>query len=245
MNVSGNTLLITGGTSGIGLALAKKFLALENTVIVTGRNKSKLENLKKEFPEIQTFAGDLTDKNSLNELVLFIEQKHSSLNILINNAAVQYNYSFLDESELTYKINYEIAANLTAPILLTALLLPTLRNNRPSAVVNVSSGLFIAPKMSASIYCATKAAMHSHSKTLRYQLENTETRVFELIPALVETPMTEGRGKSKITAEKLVEEFIKDFKKDKTESYIGKTKLLKFVHRISPKIADRIMKKGL
>lgn len=176
---------------------------------------------------------------------MFIEKHHSDLNILINNAAVQFNYSFIEEKELADKIEYEISTNFTAPVKLTGFLLPLLLKNKNSAVINVSSGLFISPKKSASVYCATKSAMHSFTKTLRYQLEETGIKVFEIIPALIDTPMTEGRGKSKITPEKLVDEFMRNFKSDKWESYIGKTKLLKFIHKISPKTADRIMKNGL
>ncbi|GAA5024878.1 putative oxidoreductase DltE [Marivirga lumbricoides] len=245
MRTTGNTVLITGGSSGIGLVLAKRFLELGNKVIITGRDKNKLEEIHNDLPEIKTFAGDLTDKNSLDELVLFIEQLHAELNILINNAAVQYNYSFIDEPELIYKIDYEVSTNISAPIKLTGLLLPLLLKNNNSAIVNVSSGLFIAPKKSASVYCASKSAIHTFSKTLRYQLENTGTKVFEIIPALIDTPMTSGRGKSKISPEQLTDEFFKNFKKDKVESYIGKTKLLKFINRLSPKLSDSIMKNGL
>lgn len=245
MITTGNTVLITGGSSGIGLALAKNFSALKNKVIITGRDTLKLGSIKKEHPEMITFAGDLTNRDSLDELVLFIEQQHPGLNILINNAAVQYNYSFVEALNLTYKIDYEISTNLTVPVKLTGLLLPLLQKNKDSAVVNVSSGLFIAPKQSASVYCATKAAIHSFSKTLRYQLENSDTKVFEIIPALIDTPMTEGRGKSKLTPEDLVDEFMRNFKADKYESYIGKTKLLKLINRLSPGLADKIMKNGL
>ena len=242
---TGNTVLITGGSSGIGLALAKRFLSLNNKVIITGRDITKLEQIKKDFPGIITFKGDLTDKNSLVELVLFAEQQHSNLNILINNAAVQYNYHFIDEPALTYKIDYEVSANIIAPIKLTGLLLPLLMKNKRSAIINVSSGLFIAPKASASVYCATKSAIHSFTKTLRYQLEKTGIKVFEIIPALVDTPMTAGRGRSKISPERLTDEFFRNYKADKFESYIGKTRLLKLIHRLSPKLADKIMKNGL
>jgi uncharacterized oxidoreductase len=163
----------------------------------------------------------------------------------VNNAAIQYNYNFTEEVNVSILIDYEIAANLTAPIKLTALLLPLLLKNKESAVVNVSSGLAIAPKASASVYCASKAAIHSYSKTLRYQLEHRGVKVFEIIPPLVATPMTEGRGKSKITPEKLVDEFINNFKANQYESYIGKVKLLKALNRIWPSMADRIMKNGL
>ncbi len=178
-------------------------------------------------------------------MVVFIEQKYPDLNILINNAAVQYNYLFLDEQNLVDKIDYEVTTNLIAPIKLTSLLLPILINKKNSAIINVSSGLFIAPKKSASVYCATKSAIHSFTKTLRYQLEDKNVKVFEIIPPLVETPMTEGRGKSKISTEQLVDEFLQNFKTDKLESYIGKAKLLKLISNLFPKLADKIMKNGL
>lgn len=245
MTTSGNTVLITGGSSGIGLALAKRFLYYKNTVIITGRDQTKLEQIKNEFPDMITFAGDLTDRNIVEQLVSFVEQKHPGLNILVNNAAVQYNYSFTDESDLMYKIDYEISVNLVTPLKLTGLFLPLLLKNKNSAVVNISSGLFIAPKKSAPVYCATKSALHSFTKTLRYQLENTNTKVFEIIPALIDTPMTAGRGKSKISPEQLTDEFFRNFSSGKFESYIGKTKLLKLINRFSPKLAEKIMKNGL
>ncbi len=245
MILNGNSILITGGSSGIGLALAKRFLALNNKVIITGRQAEKLEHLQTEHPQLITFPADLSTKHGLDELLVFLEQQHPDLNILVNNAAVQYNYDFCNETDLLYKIEYEIATNLTAPVKLTGLLLPLLLKNRNSAIVNVSSGLFIAPKKSAPVYCATKAALHSFSKTLRYQLEKSPVKVFELIPALIDTPMTEGRGKSKLSSDKLVEEFLKNLVSDRFETYIGKTKLLKWLGRLSPSLADRIMKNGL
>lgn len=244
MNLSGNTILITGGSSGIGLAFAKRFSSLKNQVIITGRDESKLGDLKKQHPDIAIFPCDLTRKEPLNNLVAFIQTKYPALNVLINNAAVQYNYSFQEEPGMAEKIDYEISANLAGPIKLTALLLPLLMQNSDSAIVNVGSGLYLAPKKSAPVYCATKAAIHSFSKALRYQLESTPAKVFEIIPALVDTPMTTGRGKSKITAEALVDEFLRDFGRDRFESHIGKAGLLKIIARIAPGIADRLMKNG-
>jgi uncharacterized oxidoreductase len=245
MKSSGNTVLITGGSSGIGLALCKKFLIEENQVLITGRNKEKLASTKRQFPEIDTLHCDLSQSDSLTELAQHIERDHPKLNILINNAGVQYNYHFMDEPEFIHKTEYEIATNFTAPVKLTGLLLPVLQKKSDAAIVNVSSGLFLAPKKSASVYCATKAAMHIYTKTLRYQLEDSGIKVFEIIPSLVDTPMTLGRGKSKISGEQLAEEFFRNFRDDKYESYIGKTKILRLVSRLFPKVADRIMKNGL
>ena len=246
MKLTKNTVLITGGSSGIGLSLAKSFLELNNKVVITGRNLEKLEEVKKQLPNISTFQCELTDQNSMNELVVFIEQKFPDLNVLLNNAAIQYNYSFNDCGSVIDKIDYEINANLTAPIKLTSLLLPILLKNDESAVINVSSGLAISPKKSASVYCATKSAIHSFTKSLRYQLKDTTVKVFEIIPPLVDTPMTSGRGKTKkITPDQLTKEFFKNFQANKFESYIGKSKILRFIHRLSPKLADKIMQNGI
>ncbi len=245
MKTNSNTVLITGGSSGIGLELAKRFLQLNNRVIITGRDESKLARIKEAFPGIKTIPGDLTDQATLDRTIADIEAHYPDLNILINNAAVQFNYELKDEPDVFARIDYEVAANLLVPVKLTAGLLPLLLKNPNSAVVNVSSGLFIAPKRSASVYCATKAAMHSFSKTLRYQLEETNVQVFEIIPALTDTPMTRGRGKSKMTAGQLTDEFMRNFQRNRYESYIGKTKLLKRISRLFPQLADRIMKNGL
>lgn len=245
MKLSGNTIVITGGSSGIGLALAKKFMTLQNTVIITGRDKHKLERIKQDLTGVAIFHGDLSDDESVKALAAHVRRNYDAVNVLINNAAVQYNYNFSSEKVDLQNIDYEIAANLQAPIKLTTLLLPTLLEKNESAIVNVSSGLFMAPKKTASVYCATKAAIHSFSKTLRYQLENSNVSVFEIVPPLVDTAMTTGRGKSKITAERLVDEFLADFKNNRYESFIGKAKILRLIHRLSPTAADAIMKNGL
>lgn len=122
---------------------------------------------------------------------------------------------------------------------------PKLLEKKEAAIVNVSSGLGLVPKESAPVYCASKAGLHIFSKSLRYQLESTNVKLFEIIPSLVDTDMTKGRGKGKLIPEQLVEEFWKNFVKDKYEIKIGKVKLLHLINRISPKLAESIMKKGL
>lgn len=240
MQLSGNKVLITGATSGIGLALLEAFLERGNKVIALGRNEEKLKALAQKDNRIIPFVGDINQMNSLENLVFFIEQEHPDLNILINNAGVQYNYDFLEEIHLKNKISREININLTAPIQIISLLLPTLEKNKNTAIVNVSSGLALAPKMSAPVYCGTKAGMHIFTQALRYQLD--KIKVFEIIPPLVDTSMTKGRGKGKITTQQLASEFIRAFEKDVFEINIGKVKWLKIIQRISPSFARRIMR---
>jgi len=243
MRLNQNKILITGGNKGIGLALAKKFLVLDNQVIITGRNEKDLALVKKDDPNILTFRCDLTKQEEFDNLILYIESKHPDLNILINNAGIQYNYHFAEEKQLLSKIKYETSVNFLAPVKLVALLLPILNENENAAIVNISSGLAIAPKMDAPIYCANKAALHTFSKSLRHQL--TKTKVFEIMPPLVDTDMTKGRGKGKISPEQLADEFINKFKQDTYEIAIGKVKLLRLIYRISPKLADKIINKTI
>lgn len=245
MKLTGNTILITGGSSGIGLAMARQFLDLGNRVIICGRDIAKLHQLQTDMPELEVHTCDLADPNAPAALAEHMKQQYPKLNVLINNAAVQYNYLFENEKNVTARIDYELQTNLRAPMVLTALLIPLLRDQEQSAIVNVSSGLALAPKLSASVYCATKAAVHSYSRSLRYQLEGSHIRVFEIIPDLVETPMTEGRGSSKTKPGELVTHFIKDFTADRPESYIRKAKLLRALMRIWPLLGYRIMKRGL
>lgn len=244
MKLTDNTILITGGSSGIGLAILKRFYQLGNKIIIVARDIDKLKEVQIQFPEIAIFQCDLTKQTDIDGLIVFIEQNYSNLNMLFNNAAIQYNYDFLTEQNIVNKIDYEVSANLTSTIKLCGLLLPVLLKNENSAIVNVSSGLAISPKKSAPVYCASKAAIHNFTKAFRYQMEGSNVKVFEILPPIVETPMTEGRGRNKISPEDLVKEFINDFKKDKEESYIGKSKLLKFINRISPNFSDRILKNG-
>ncbi|AFK03309.1 short-chain dehydrogenase/reductase SDR [Emticicia oligotrophica DSM 17448] len=245
MNTKGNTMLITGGTAGIGRALLHRFYSLGNQLIVSSSNAENLENLKLEFPNIETVVCDLAQEKEVYKLIEICQQRFSTINVLINNAGIQFNYDWKIEQEGLKKIKDEISVNFTSPMQLIYGLLPLLLQKPDAAIINVSSGLAFAPKKSAPVYCASKAAIHSVSKSLRYQLENTSIKVFEIIPPLVDTAMTAGRGTGKITAEQLVDEFMNNFKNNKFESNIGKTKLLRFIQRLSPKIADKIMKGGL
>jgi short-subunit dehydrogenase involved in D-alanine esterification of teichoic acids len=245
MKTAGNTILITGGTSGIGLELVRQFYALGNSLIIASSNEIHLKSLKECFAGIETIQCDLADSESVKNLVDTCFVKFPNINILVNNAGVQYNYSFIEEKEGYTKIASEIGINLISPFQIAYGLLPSLLQKSEAAIINVSSGLAFAPKKSAPMYCAAKAAIHNGTKALRYQLENTSVNVFEIIPSLVATPMTEGRGKGKITPQQLVDEFMRGFAKDRFEISIGKTKLLRLIQRIAPTFADGIMKNGL
>jgi len=244
MKLRNNSILITGGSSGIGLALVERLYALDNHLLVVAKDAQKLAALQSQYPGVDTFACDLAEAEAPEALRLYVEQQHPRLNMLFNNAAIQYNYDFSSEKDILAKIDQEVSVNLTAAFKLCAVLLPLLRRNGQAAIVNISSGLAIAPKKSAPVYCATKAALHSFSKALRYQLEASSIRVVEVLPPIVATPMTEGRGKGKISPAQVAEEFIRAFERQQEEIYIGKSKLLYWIHRLAPSLAYRILKNG-
>ncbi len=238
MKITGNTILITGGTSGIGLAMAIRFKSLHNRVVITGRNKFMMEQLSAQFG-LDYYCCDLTQPDELNGLIDQIQEY--GINMLINNAGIQYCYPEAEYISFD-KIDEEIMVNFNALTKLSTGIIPMLKSQSESAIINVSSGLAISPKKSAPIYCATKAAVHAYTKALRYQLEHSGIKVFEVLPPLVDTPMTSGRGKNKLKPEKLVDEMLMAIQDDKYEINIGKVKLLRLIHRISPYWADQLLK---
>jgi len=239
MKTSNNTVLITGGATGIGFALAEKFHAAGNCVIVVGRNEAALSNAAAALPGITTRVADISVSADREKLVA----EFSNVSILVNNAGIQNNTPLSEFSPAD--IEHELNINFLAPALLCRAFLPHLLKQNGAAIVNVSSGLALVPKQAAAIYCASKAALHSFSKTLRWQLEGTSVNVFEILPPLVDTAMTSGRGKGKISPAQLAEEFWQGFQSDKLEMLIGKTKLLSIINRLLPSVAERIMRDGL
>ncbi len=242
MKLSDNTILITGGASGIGLAFAKLLHGNNNRIIVCGRNKTRLDNLKNQLPDIVTYQCDLADETDLNHFAETVLADHPDLNILINNAGVQYNYLFTEEQPRAEFISEEVRVNLLAPIQLTDRLLPNLIRQNHAAIVNITSALAVVPKKSAAVYCATKSAMRSFTQALRYQLEGSSVTVFELVPSLVDTNMTNGRAGSKVTPQALAGEALKAIALDKQDIRIGKTKILYLLYRLFPLLAYRLLK---
>lgn len=242
MKPTKNTIMITGGGSGIDLALAKDFLAKDSQVIIVGRSTGRLQRAKQQLPELVTYACDISNPDERDALVREIERNHDDLNVLINNAGIQHSYTSLEELSSIERVKPELNINLTAPIELSFLMLPLLLQKESAAIINVSSTLAIVPKKSAPIYCASKAGLHIFSKTLRYQLEDTSVKVFEIIPPIVDTDMTRGRGSGKISPEELTQEFMQAFENDQYEVNIGRTKVLRGLHRALPKLAEKIMK---
>jgi uncharacterized oxidoreductase len=186
MQISGNTVLITGGSSGIGLALAERFLSAGNEVIVCGRRESALAELRAKYPAIHTFVSDTGSASDRQALFSQTVAKFPKLNVLINNAGIQRKVS-LTEAEPWADTAQEIAVNLEGPIHLSTLFIPHLVQRERPVIANVSSGLAFVPMAVAPVYCATKAAIHSFTQSLRVQLAKTAIDVIEIIPPAVRT----------------------------------------------------------
>ncbi len=188
MKLESNTVLITGGASGIGLTLAERFLAANNTVIICGRRENKLDEAKAQHPALHTRVCDLASEAGREALAAWAVEKFPDLNVLVNNAGVQQRLQLAAQPPWP-KMREELAINLDAPLHLSVLLLPHLLKRSAAAVVNVTSGLAFVPLVNVPVYCSTKAALHSFTLSLRRQLAGTSVEVIEILPPAVDTDL--------------------------------------------------------
>ncbi|MFC7686480.1 SDR family oxidoreductase [Ureibacillus sp. GCM10028918] len=189
MKLSGNTILITGGASGIGLAFAEQYLKEGNDVIVVGRREEKLAEAKEKYPQLHTRVCDLSEERERIQLYEWAIKEFPQLNVLINNAGIQQRVNLLNAANDWRYYQNELAINVEAPIHLSMLFIPHLIKQEEATIVNITSGLAIQPGIWVPIYSAAKAAMHSFTLTLRQQLENTSVEVVEILPPAVNTDL--------------------------------------------------------
>ena len=201
MKIIDNTILITGGATGIGFALAESLVKAGNKVIICGRRQAKLAEAKALLPGLETFECDVTDEKQRESLFTWVKSNFGSLNILINNAGIQRVINLKTGNRGLLDCNEEIQTNLVASICLSGLLIPLLSEKKESAIINISSSLAYIPIATKLIYCATKAAIHTFTVCLRHQLKDTSIKVFEIIPPTVDTDLF-GPRKSGINAQK-------------------------------------------
>lgn len=189
MKLAGNTILITGGATGIGFALAERFLRAGSEVIICGRREDKLQEAKAKYPALHTHVCDVADEGERAALFEWATKEFPKLNVLVNNAGIQRRVRFLEDQEPWAVRRQEIAINVEAPIHLSALFIPHLQQQEAAAILNVSSGLAFTPGTFALVYSATKAALHSFTMTLRHELANTSIQVIEIVPPAVDTDL--------------------------------------------------------
>ncbi|SBV32840.1 Short-chain dehydrogenase/reductase SDR [uncultured Sphingopyxis sp.] len=236
MNLRGKLALVTGGSDGIGREIALQLQGAGADVIVTGRSAEKLRAMA--GLGFGTIAGDLSMPAGIDAVIEGVAGK--PLALLVNNAGVGSEYA-LDRPETLDDAAHCIRTNLDAPIALCTRLLPLLRAQPEAVIVNVTSGLAIAPRAGGPVYCATKAGLRSYTQAIRHVLKHSHVRVIEALPPVVETNMTAGRAGRKMNAHDCAAEIVRGIRTGKSEVNAGMVKLLQLVHSMSPALARRIM----
>ena len=240
MKTAGNTVLITGGATGIGFSLAKAFLVAGNEVIICGRREDKLKEAKNKLPMIHYKVCDVSKEKERESLFNWVRSNFKDINILVNNAGIQRTIDLKKGTHCLLDVESEIETNLTAPIHLSAYFIPLLLKQKEAAIVNVSSGLGFVPMAWFPVYCATKAAVHSFSLSLRHQLRNTSIKIFEIIPPMVDTELDKGarRGRGQqnrgIPPAEVAEATLKALENNEYEVAVGMAEGLRMGARNNP-----------
>ena len=227
MKLSGNTVLITGGATGIGFALAEAFLQAGSEVIICGRREERLKEARRKHPQLHTRVCDLAKIEECKALAEWMGIHFKNLNILVNNAGVQRDIDFTHGIDAYLAGESEIRINLESPIVLSGLFIPQLIGKHEPAIVNVSSGLGFVPAARMPVYSATKAGLHAFSMALRHQLSKSGIKVFEVVPSAVDTELNpEGRAqrgnfRANLTAEEFTAAVMKGLEEDVAEIGYG------------------------
>jgi len=232
--------------------MAELLATNDNDVLVCGRSEAKLAAVRQRVPELRTLACDIGDRHERERLFEWAIGEAPSIDILINNAGIQRETDFTAGAPELTDGESEIAINLTASIELAAAFVPYfLKSERDCAVVNVTSGLAFVPVKTIPVYCATKAALHSFSMALRTQLTDTNVRVVELIPPLVDTGLhrseeaqRQGKGRG-IPPERVAEALVKALRKNRDQQAVGQARDLVFASRLAPRFFHRLLNRAV
>jgi len=239
MNVNGKTILLTGGTDGIGLALAHQLRAKGATVILGGRNLARVDAARADG--YQVLVADLSSSAGVDTLLEALAEM--PIDMLINNAGISGDFS-IDAPEPREATDGNLYANLHAPVHLIVKLIERLKARPEAMIVNVTSGLAIAPRGASPLYCASKAGLRSFTMALRYQLRATNVHILEVLPPVVETKMTARYGgRAKMSPQDCAAEIVRAIEHNANEANVGMVKLLRLAYSISPALARRIMLK--
>jgi len=243
MKMSNNTILITGGTSGIGYALAKQFLARGNTVLITGRSEERLAAARLSLPGVHTYLCDQSEPASIVRTCEAATKAFPALNVLINNAGIGRKLDLNDTQGSLEELEVEIRTNLIGPIQFIKQLLPHLKDHKNAMVVNVTSGLAFVPMPLKPIYCSTKAAMHSYTQSLRVQLKHSSVKVIELAPPATDTNFNKGQEDMNtamlMNVDKFAHAAIRGLEKGRDEVMPGMTPVIRLLGRLNPRATIR------
>jgi uncharacterized oxidoreductase len=245
MQTTGHIALVTGGGSGIGLALASALAARSNTVIIGGRDQDKLERASTEVPALHTTHLDITDEASTQAALADVEARFGGLSMLVNNAGVAHPYRFGDHPGVAEHVTDEVTTNLLGTLRVTRLALPLLQRQPAAAIVTLSSVLAYAAAPNLPVYAATKAALHSFSRSLRAQLRDTTIRVFDVLPPLVDTHLAAPLPGAKLAPEAVAHAVLDAIAADRYELNVGRARLVARLSRLAPALADRAVQRAL
>ena len=236
MNLTGNSILITGGASGIGLALAGILLERGNNVLICARTAANLQHAKQQYPGIITYQCDLSNTEDRRAMLQEITQSGISINLLINNAAtMSCNDLSGGNSDQLAIIKKDIAINLTSPIELIDELLPSLKQQKNPAIININSPAAIVPIAKIAAYSAAKAALLSYSKSLRYQLKDHNINVIDVFPPGVKTAMMDkiNTGRTLISPQDFANNMIHQLQQGKEEIWVGESNIVRLLSHFS------------
>lgn len=255
MKLRDNTVLITGGTSGFGYEFARQLLALGNTVLLTGRDPARLADTQRRLPQVHTFQSDVRDPAAIRQLADEVSGRFPALNLLINNAGEMRKLNLQDPATDLRDLTREIDTNLAGPMRMVQQFLPQLRTQPAAAILNVTSGLALAPYPVSPVYGATKAGLRSYTQSLRVQLRGTNVRVFELVAPSANTPLFDqfradmagsGIKESDLMApDKVVAQALRALQRDAWEVFPGLATALRYLSRLAPGFLVKQLSKGL
>lgn len=243
MKTTNNTVLITGGSAGIGLEIARSMSEQGNRVIITGRNEERLQKALAQLKNATAIAMDVSDEQDVQALVSRIGKDFPDLNLLINNAGQAYAYQLDAAADAAGKARHEMETNLYAIINLNEKLLPVLSRQQEAAIVNVSSIVAFVPSHGIATYSASKAALHSYTQSLRHTLaKGSSVKVFELMPPLVNTEFSkEIGGEHGIPPAQVASELLQALQSDTYEIHVGGTADIYKLHHVDPEAAFQAM----
>lgn len=250
MDLHHRTILLTGGTSGLGLEFARQLLALGNTVLLTGRDPAKLAQVQRELPLVHTFQSDVSDPAAIAQLYAQVTARFPALSVLINNAGEMRKLNLQDPTLDVRDVTRELDVNLAGPMRMVQQFLPHLLAQPTAAILNVTSGLALTPYPLAPVYGATKAGLRSYTKALRVQLQDTNVRVVELIAPGAKTPLNapfagDVPEKDLMDPRPLIAQALRAVQHDREEVYPGLATVLRYLSRLAPGLLLRQLSKGV
>jgi uncharacterized oxidoreductase len=237
-------VLITGGGSGIGRALAERLAGAGSNVVIAGRNARTLDNAREAAPRLRALRLDVTSESDAVNALAWIERELGGLDLLVNSAGVMHGGG-LDAAEAPQTTTEELEVNLGGAIRMTRLALPLLAASRQPGVVFISSAVALTAVPGFAVYAATKAALHSLARSVRQELASEGIRVFEVLPPVVDTALAGDLQVAKMPAAAVAEAVIKGLRRDREQIAVGQIRQLVLLARIAPRLADHIVLRAL